>query len=397
MNYFQSFQEVKPDPILGLAAKYKKDPNPNKINLTIGVYKSEEAQIALFRSVHEAEKLIWDEKLNKGYPPIDGTAEFKEELIKLVAPEQDAKHFYIAHTVGATSALRLSGELMKQMGIENIFFSDLTWPNHPHVFKNAGLKTFTFPYYNASSHELEIEAIYKALNDIPEKSAVLFQMSCHNPTGMDPNKEQWTQIIQIIKDKNIFPIIDCAYQGFGQGLQEDVLAFKLLMEQVDQAIVCYSCAKNFGLYGERVGALIAFDKSKKSLENLGQNARVTIRGNYSTPPIHGARIVKTILQSQELSQVWSEELTKMRLRVKELRQDFLKSLEQKNIPIDFKHIIKDQGLFSLLALPKDAILKLREEFGVYILDNGRINIAGLCQKNMEAVTSSIQKVITHNV
>ena len=397
MDYFQSFQEVKPDPILGLAAQYKKDPNPEKINLTIGAYKSEESQVSLFRSVHEAEKLLWQEKLNKAYPPIDGIAEFKEELLKLVAPHQDPKHFYVAHTVGSTSALRLAGELMHQMGIKNISFSDLTWPNHPHIFQSSGIKTFTFPYHNKETHKLEIDKIYQALENLPEKSAVLFQMSCHNPTGRDPNPEEWAKIIPIIKSKDLFPIFDCAYQGFGQGLKEDVLPFHLLMEQVDQAIVCYSCAKNFGLYGERVGALIAFDKNHKNLDYLGQNARLVIRGNYSTPPIHGARIVKTILKSQELSQMWDEELTEMRLRIKELRQDFLKSLEDKKLPIDFSHVIEDQGLFSLLSLPKEVIVHLRNNSAIYLLENGRINIAGLSKKNMEAVTTSIQKALSNHV
>ena len=394
MNYFQNFQEVKPDPILGLAAKFKKDPNPDKINLTIGVYKSEESQISLFKSVHEAESLLCKEKLNKGYPPIDGNPEFKKELLKLVAPGSDPKYFYVAHTVGSTSALRLSGELMKQMGIENIFFSDYTWPNHPHVFQAAGLKTSTFPYFNLENHSLNIDGICKAIENIPEKSAVLFQMSCHNPTGIDPSSEEWKKIIQIIKNKGILPVIDCAYQGFGQGIEEDVLPFKLLREQVDQAIVCYSCAKNFGLYGERVGALIAFDKSTQSLEYLGQNARVTIRGNYSTPPIHGARIVTTILQSKELYQTWKDELNQMRTRVKELRQQFLKSLQSQDLPYDFNYLIKDQGLFSMLNLSKEVVAKLREEFGIYILENGRVNIASLSSKNIEIVTGAIKKAVS---
>lgn len=385
------------DAILGLSAKFLKDPHPHKINLSIGVYKNEESQIALFKSVDLAEQILLQEKQNKGYPPIDGEVSFKEEIVKLVLPEVSPNNLYVAHTVGSTSALRLAGELLYIMGIKQIYFSDLTWPNHPQIYQACKIKPITFPYYDKKNFRLDINSIYKTLNEIPPESAILLQLSCHNPTGRDPSTDEWKKIIQIIKERNIFPVIDCAYQGFGQGLQEDIAPLKLLMEQVDQFFLCYSCAKNFGLYGERVGAFIAFDKRGRNLEYLGQNARYAIRANYSTPPIHGGRIVKTILQSTELKQIWMDELKEIRRRIQDLRRQFLASLESKNLPYNFKFIIQDQGLFSLLNFPTDCIKQLREEFGIYILDNGRTNIAGLSKSNMEYITTSIQKVLSKHV
>lgn len=392
MNYFQTLQEVKPDPILGIAAKHRQDPREEKVNLSIGVYKSEESEIAVLKSVHEAEKILWEQKNNKGYPPVDGEASFRQEIIKLLS-QGDLEYFYSAHTVGATSALRLSGEIMNVMGIKNVYYSDLTWPNHPQLFKEAGLTPIPFEYYDQHSHKLKIDKIYHTLENASPKSAILFQMTCHNPTGRDPSEKEWKNIVQIIKDKKLFPVLDCAYQGFGEGMEEDLLPFNLLKEAVDQMIVCYSCAKNFGLYGERVGAFIAYDKSKITLDRIAQNIKKIARCDYSTPPIHGARIVKTILQSPDLRQLWLRELKEMRERVKNLRQLFLKALQARNLPQNYEFILEDKGLFSLLAFSLEQIIHLRDEFAIYLLENGRINIAGLCKKNIDYVADAFKKVL----
>ncbi len=395
-NYYQTFQPVTPDPILGLVSEFKKDNRKDKLNLTIGVYKSEASEIVVFNSVHQAEKILWEQKNNKGYPPIDGEAPFKEELLKIITLNPDPQHFYLAHTVGATSALRLAGELMKKMGIENVLFSDLTWPNHPHVFAAAGLKPIPFKYYNEQQHTLEIENIYSTLENAPAKSAVLFQVSCHNPTGRDPNFEQWQRITEVIKRKELFLVLDCAYQGFGDGLEEDMAPYQLFLQELDQVFLCYSCAKNFGLYGERVGAFIAYDKQKRSLENLGQNARKLIRSNYSTPPIHGARIVKTILQSSDLKQMWMNELKEMRFRLRHLRQLFSKSLHDHKVFQNSSYLIEDKGLFSLLELSTKQVVQLRKTFGIYLVENGRVNIAALNQQNIEHITLTLKKVLAQN-
>ena len=221
-------------------------------------------------------------------------------------------------------------------------------------------------------------------------------MCCHNPTGRDPSLEEWKQLIGIIKDKNLFPVIDCAYQGFGKGLEEDITPFKLLLDTVDQMFVCYSCAKNFGVYGERVGALIAYDKTKKNLDLLDQNARKLVRSNYSTPPLHGARIIKTILKSSELNNLWRNEVKEMRIRIKELRQLFLQSIESKKTGKNFNFVIEDDGLFSLLDFSKDQIIKLRDKYSIYMLENGRINIAGLSLKNIEHITTAFSEVLQNN-
>lgn len=392
MHYFQAFQPVTPDPILGLVPIYQKDPNPNKINLTIGVYQTDQSEITLFKSVYEAEKILLGQKLNKGYAPMDGDPAVRTEILKLTAPNNSADHFYVAHTAGSTSAIRLGGDLLKIMGIENIYIGEPTWPNHQHVFRCSGLKTFSMPYYNYQTHQIEFDQICQALEKIPPKSAALFQMACHNPTGCDPSIQQWKKIIDIVKSKNIFPIIDFAYHGFGQGLDEDILPFQLFIDNVDEVFLCYSFAKNFGLYGERAGGFIAFDRSKKNISLVGDHSKKVIRSFYSSPPIQGGRIIKTVLQSAELKKMWQQELDEMRMRLKSLRELFVKALEKEDFPVNFQFLLRDQGLFSLMGLNENQVLKLRNQSGVYLLDNSRINIAALRPSNMEYVAQSLRKV-----
>lgn len=393
MDYLERLEEKPRDPILGLSAIYLADKNPNKLNLGVGAYKTEEGQVALFQSVHEAERFLLDEKRNKGYAPIDGDKGFRDEVLSLIFGEFDSNTHYCAHTTGCTAALRVSGEVLREMGLTTIYLPDLTWPNHSLLYKSAGLKTELYTYYDTEKNELKLPEIFETLKNAPKNSAVLFQVSCHNPVGRDPTKEEWGQIMDLIKEKELFLILDSAYQGFGSGLQEDIFPVLLANKKLEQFFLCYSFAKNFGLYGERTGAFIAVDHTQKSLVKLTSNAKHYIRGCYSCPPIHGARIVKTILETNELREIWENELNEMRLRLKTLRSLFVQALKEADIKRNYSYIEEDMGLFSLMGLSKEQVVKLRENQGIYIVENGRLNIAALTTKNMAYVAQGIKQVL----
>ncbi len=393
MDYLSRLIEKPRDPILGLSAMFVTDESPHKLNLTIGAYKTEQGQVALLQSVHEAERFILAEKRNKAYPPIDGTKNFRDAVIKLLFRDSDPETFYCAHTTGCTAAVRVSGDLLREMGISTIFLPDLTWPNHYLIYSQAGLKTESYSYYDIDKNQIKFSEILGTLNQAPKNSAALFQVSCHNPTGRDLTKEQWQQLLNKLKERDIFLVLDCSYHGFGESLEEDLYPIHLARSSLSQFFLCYSFGKNFGLYGERVGALIAYDQTKKTLETLASNVKHIIRGSYSCPPIHGARIVDTILETKELRDLWEHELFEMRKRLKLLRTQFIEALKLAGIQKDYSYIEKDLGLFSLMGLSKEQVQQLREKKSIYLLENGRINIAALSSKNMKIVAEGIRDVL----
>ncbi len=392
MDYLSCLKNKPVDPILGLSVLFNEDTNPNKLNLGIGAYKSEDGQVVLFKSVHEAERLIWEEKRSKVYLPIDGDSTFRDEVLKLIYGEYDPKTHYCAHTAGCTAALKISGNILSEMGIKTIFLPDLTWQNHYLLYSLTGLKTEKYPYYDTENKCLRLNEILKTLQNAPENSAVLLQVGCHNPVGRDPSEEEWEQITDLIKEKNLFPILDSAYQGFGDGFEEDAAPIRLFSSKFQQYFLCYSFSKNFGLYGERVGAFIAVDQTGKSTLKVRDNAKHYIRSCYSSPGIHGSRIVKTILQSKDLKETWADELYEMQKRLKTLRRNFVDKLKEKGLE-EYAYIEKDRGLFSLMGLSKEQVIQLREEYAIYIVENSRLNIAALSSTNMDYVAESIKQIL----
>lgn len=393
MDYLSRLVEKPTDPILGLSALFVTDASPHKLNLTIGAYKTEQGQVALLQSVHEAERIILDEKRNKAYPPIDGTKSFRDNVIKLLFKDSDPATFYSAHTTGCTAALRVSGELLREMGITTIFLPDQTWQNHYLVYGQAGLKTESYSYYDNGENRIKLTEMLETLNRAPINSALLFQVSCHNPIGRDPTREQWKQLIDKAKERNVFLVLDCSYHGFGEGLEEDLYPVRLAQSSNTPFFLAYSFGKNFGLYGERVGAFIAYDPTKKRIERIESNVKHVIRGSYSCPPIHGARIVDAILGTKELRDLWELELFEMRKRLRLLRRHFIEALKEAGIQKNYHYIEQDCGLFSLMGLSKEQVVKLREKRSIYILENGRINIAALSSKNMNIVAEGIKDVL----
>ncbi|MCH9634076.1 MAG: Aspartate aminotransferase [Chlamydiae bacterium] len=378
---------------MGLTVLFHEDTRPNKVNLGIGAYKSEDGEVVLFQSVHEAERYLWEEKRSKSYLPIDGDIVFKEEILKLIYGQYDPKTHFCAHTAGCTAALKVSGNILTSMGIQTIYLPDLTWQNHYLLYSMSGLKTETYPYFDLEKKTLRLTEILEVLKNAPENSAVLMQVGCHNPVGRDPNEEEWEAITNLIAEKNLFPILDCAYQGFGDGFTEDAYPIRLYSSKFSQYFLCYSFSKNFGLYGERVGAFFGIDKTGQFIDKLRDNTKHFIRGAYSSPGIHGSRIIKTILQSSELKASWEEELSEMQKRLRSLRCHFVEKLKASGISRNYDYIQKDKGLFSLMGLSKEQVIKLRENFGVYIVENSRINIAALSMANLDYVVDAIKQIL----
>lgn len=394
MNPFASLDKKPTDPILGLNVLYKMDPRTDKINLGIGAYKDESEKVALFQSVHEAERLLLDEKRSKSYSPIDGDSTFQEIVLKLIySDDYTSKTHLCAQTIGCTAALHVSGQLLKAMGIKKVHIPELTWQNHYLIHRSLGFETPSYPYYDPLKNELKWDEIKQYILKASEGEAIVLQVSCHNPVGRDPTEQQWRELAELIKTKKLFPVLDCAYQGFGKGLKEDLFPIHLFNEVLPHYFLCYSFSKNFGLYGERLGAFVAFDRFGQSIEILRSQVKHWIRACYSSPAIHGSRIVTMILQDEGLKNLWQEELLGMQKRLVDLRAAFVHHLNQAGIQKSYEYILDDRGLFSMMGLTREQVVALRENEGIYLVENGRINIAGLSIDQMGKVSESIKKVI----
>ncbi len=394
----EKFEMAPPDPILGLTEAFLKDPNPDKINLGVGVYKDNFNKTPIFKTVKKAESILLEKEQTKTYLPISGSPEFCEQVQKLVLGEDNPcineKRVATVQTVGGTSALRVFADLIRNnIGTRKIWISNPTWENHAKIFQLAGFETDTYPYYNAETHDLDWENMIAKIKTISEGEILLLHGCCHNPTGIDLNEEQWNILADVIKDKGILPLIDFAYQGLGDGLEEDARGVRIIVDKVPEAFICSSFSKNFGLYNERCGALIGICGDTETCQKVLSQLKVVIRTNYSNPPAHGANIVATILNSEELRKEWEKEVEEMCSRIKQMRTLFVKKLKEKGVTQDFSFIEKQKGMFSFSGLTKEQVLRLRQEFSIYIVSSGRINVAGITTENIDRLAEAISKVL----
>ncbi len=392
------FVMAPPDPILGLTEAFLKDSNPDKINLGVGVYKDNFNKTPIFKTVKKAESILLEKEQTKSYLPISGSQEFCDLVQQLVlgknSPCIQEKRIATVQTAGGTSALRVFADLIRtNTEIKKIWMSNPTWENHGKIFQLAGFETESYPYYNAETHDLDWDKMISTIEAIPEGDILLLHGCCHNPTGIDLNKEQWTTIANIVKEKRILPLIDFAYQGLGDGLEEDALGVRIIADIVPEVFICSSFSKNFGLYNERCGALIGICSDYDTCQKVLSQIKVVIRTNYSNPPAHGAYIVQTILGSNELRNEWEKEVEEMCTRIKNMRNLFVEKLKEKGITQDFSFIEKQRGMFSFSGLKKEQVLRLREEFSIYIVNSGRINVAGITTTNIDRLAEAISKVL----
>lgn len=397
MSFFEPIELMPDDPILSLPIVFGADPRTTKVNLGIGAYKDSEGKSLILTSVRKAEAILLKRNLNKDYLPIEGDRDFITESLKLVfgaaSPLITSGTVFGAQTIGGTGALRIGGEFLAQQISKTIYLSNPTWPNHKAIFNRAGLKIESYPYYDHLHHRLDFPAMYQALNALPSGSIVLLQASCHNPTGMDLAMEQWQEISKLVKKQKIIPFFDFAYQGFAQSIDEDAKGVRYFAEEGHEMLVATSYAKNFGIYGERAGFLAVVSKNKEAANKVGSQIKQIIRGSYSTPPLHSARIVTTILKDPELKKEWLDELDNMRGRVNEMRKALIGELLLRFKDKDFSFLNQQRGLFSFCGLDNGQVHKLREEKGIYMPSNGRMNVAGLNWHNLEYVVNAIVSVL----
>jgi len=394
----EKFIMAPPDPILGLTEAFLKDKNTNKINLGVGVYKDNSNKTPIFNTVKKAENFLLEKEQSKTYLPISGLPEFCKKVQELVLGNKNVciseERVATVQTVGGTSALRIFADLIRtNLGNRKVWLSNPTWENHSKIFQSANLETETYPYYNAETHSLDWDKMLSKVDTLPEGDILLLHGCCHNPTGIDLSIQQWETLADIIKERKILPLIDFAYQGLGDGLEEDAMGVRKIVEKVPEVFICSSYSKNFGLYNERCGALISVCADKETCEKVLSQIKATIRTNFSNPPAHGANVVYTILSSDDLRKEWEQEVKDMCARIKDMRKLFVEKLREKGVSQDFSFIEKQKGMFSFSGLTKEQVLRLRENYSIYIVNSGRINVAGITTNNIDYLIEAISKVL----
>ncbi|MEH6581818.1 MAG: amino acid aminotransferase [Halioglobus sp.] len=394
---FSTLKQRPADPILGLSVKFKADTNPNKIDLGAGIYKDDAGQTPVLACVKSAETLRTVNEASKAYLSSAGSPLFNEKISELNLGDHKVIHENRIRTIstpGGTGALRIAGEFINTCNPgATIWVSNPTWANHQGVFTAAGLKVKTYPYYDYENKCLDFAGMAAALKQVPKGDAVLLHACCHNPSGMDLNKEEWQQIAEIASDIGFTPVIDMAYQGFGEGLDEDAYGLRLMADAVEEMILCSSCSKNFGLYRERIGACSIIAKSATAADIINSVLMQVVRVNYSMPPAHGAAIVETILSSAELTGQWHGELKEMRDRISDMRQLLVDRLAANGVTQDFNFITRQNGMFSFLGIDPDQVQRLQDESSVYVVGSSRISVAAISPSNADYLAQSIAKVL----
>jgi aromatic-amino-acid transaminase len=397
-SLFESVELAPRDPILGLNEQYNADTRAGKVNLGVGVYYDDKGRLPLLQAVRLAEIARIEAAAARGYLPIEGIPGYNKGAQTLLFGEGSALiasgRVLTAQALGGTGALKLGADFLKQLLPQaKVVISNPSWENHRALFERAGFTVDTYPYYDAQNHGLDFAGMLAGLQALPAQTIVVLHACCHNPTGVDPSFEQWQQIVQVVKDKDLVPFLDIAYQGFGDGLEEDASVVRLFAEHDLTMLISSSFSKSFSLYGERVGALTLVSSSKdESTRVLSQLKRV-IRTNYSNPPTHGGTVVSTVLNTPELYTLWVDELAGMRDRIRDMRTQLVAKLKEHGVKQDFDFVLQQRGMFSYSGLTSQQVDRLRDEFGVYAVGSGRICVAALNSGNIDYVAESIAKVL----
>jgi aspartate aminotransferase len=389
---FQHLPTAPPDAILGLTDIFAKDPRPHKINLTVGVYRDERGQTPVLDSVKEAERRLIIEEKTKGYLGIDGHPGYLRAVVGLVTDGAiDADRVAAVQSPGGTGALRIGAEtIAKFFPQARVWVSNPTWANHHSIFEAAGLKVESYPYLGADKTSLDLPAMLQCLEDQGRAGdLVCLHACCHNPTGIDPQPAAWEEIAKLLAAKGMLPFIDYAYQGFGDGLSEDGHAIRTLLAANPEAVICSSFSKNFGLYSERIGAVMAVLERGEHREAMLSQLKQTVRANYSNPPRHGAAVVASILEDPTLRQQWEGEVAAMRMRISAMRQQFVEGMAKTDATRDFRFLLQQKGMFSYTGLTPLQADWLKKERAIYLVGTGRINVAGISPQTLDYLCQSI--------
>jgi aromatic-amino-acid transaminase len=397
-SLFAAVDMAPRDPILGITEAFNADKNPNKINLGVGVYYDDNGKVPLLDCVRKAEAQLMEKAAPRTYLPIDGLAAYDKAVQELVFGADSAviqeKRAITVQALGGTGALKIGADFIKRFSPNaQVYISDPSWENHRALFESAGFVVNNYPYYDATTRGVNFDGMLTALKAMPAGSVVLLHACCHNPTGADLTDAQWTDVIQVITQRGLVPFLDMAYQGFGDGIEEDGKVVRRFTEAGGPLFVSNSFSKSFSLYGERVGALsIVAVSTEEAARVLSQLKRV-VRTNYSNPPMHGGQVVATALATPELRQMWEDELAGMRVRIREMRQSLVQKLKEKAPSHDFDFVIRQRGMFSYSGLTKAQVERLRDEFSIYAVDTGRICVAALNTRNIDIIVDAIAKVL----
>ncbi len=395
---FESISPAPPDAILGLTDAFKADPNPQKINLGVGVYKDESGQTPILTAVKKAEARLLEKETTKSYLPISGAPAYATGVQELLLGEGHALisegRIQTAHTPGGTGGLRVGGDFLKKFRPDaSIWVSNPTWANHKAVFQASGFSVKEYAYYDAENQSLDFDALLEALSTVPAGDVVLLHVCCHNPTGVDPSPAQWEKIAAVAEVAGWFPFFDFAYQGFGTSVEADRYPLELFAGKNLEFGVAASFSKNFGLYNERTGSFSIAGPDKSAVAAAFSHVKTVIRSNYSNPSRHGGAIVEEVLADPALRQEWLDELDTMRDRIKELRTALVEGLSSRGIDRDFGFIAEQNGMFSFSGLNADQVKILKEQNSIYIVGSGRINVAGINRENLDPLCDAIAAVM----
>ncbi|WP_330207304.1 amino acid aminotransferase [Pseudomonas sp. AM14(2022)] len=391
--HFDAIGRVPGDPILGLMEAYAQDTNPRKFDLGVGVYKDAQGLTPIPEAVKIAEARLVESQDTKTYIGGHGNPLFGKvinELVlgadsKLIAEQRAGA----TQTPGGTGALRLAADFIAQcLPGKGVWLSNPTWPIHETIFAAAGVKVSHYPYVG-SDNRLDVDAMLSALNEVPQGDVVLLHACCHNPTGFDLNHDDWQRVLDVVRRRDLLPLIDFAYQGFGDGLEQDAWSTRLFAAEVPELLITSSCSKNFGLYRDRTGALIVCAKTADKLIDIRSQLANIARNLWSTPPDHGAAVVATILADPELKARWADEVEAMRLRIAQLRSGLVEALEPHGLRERFAHIGVQRGMFSYTGLSPEQVKQLREQHSVYMVSSGRANVAGIDATRLALLAEAI--------
>ncbi len=398
MSLFSAVEMAPRDPILGLNEQFAADTHPQKVNLGVGVYYDDQGKLPLLECVRQAEKQLLEAPKARGYLPIDGIVAYDQGVKNLVfgADSEPVKSGRVAtvQALGGTGGLKIGADFLKRLNpAAKVLISDPSWENHRALFAQAGFAVESYPYYDAAKRGLNFEGMLAALNAAPAGTIVVLHACCHNPTGYDITPAQWDQVVAACKTRGLVPFLDMAYQGFGHGIAEDGAVVAKFTASGQTFLVSTSFSKSFSLYGERVGALSVLCQDKAEADRVLSQLKIMIRTNYSNPPTHGGTVVATVLNTPALRTLWEKELGEMRVRIKQMRSALVERLKAAGVKQDMSFITDQIGMFSYSGLSKDQMVRLRNEFGVYGTDTGRMCVAALNSKNIDHVCQSIAKVM----
>lgn len=398
MSLFSAVEMAPRDPILGLNEAFNADTRATKVNLGVGVYYNEEGRIPLLRAVAEAEKARIEAHAPRGYLPIEGIAAYDSAVQKLLLGADSELiadgRVITTQAVGGTGALKTGADFLKRLLPNTVVaISDPSWENHRALFESAGFPVQNYRYYDAASHGVNRAGMLEDLENLPARSVVVLHACCHNPTGVDLSLDDWKAVLDVLREREHVPFLDIAYQGFGDGIEEDAFAVRLFAQAGIPFFVSSSFSKSFSLYGERVGALSIVTSSQEEAGRVLSQAKRVIRTNYSNPPTHGATVVASVLNSPELRALWEEELAGMRERIRGMRMAMVEQLAALNCKRDFSFVAQQRGMFSYSGLTAEQVERLKTDFGIYAVSTGRICVAALNSRNLPAVTQAIAQVL----